>query len=70
VYDYSKHSSQGNGNDDVSSLKACNIAAPDSSNKVENKLATIKENVAVSSGMLVPVQVNHLNSINHLIFSF
>jgi hypothetical protein len=60
VYDYSKNSSQGNGNHDVSSVKACNIAAPDSSNKIENKLATIEENASVTqrgSGTLVPVQV-------------
>jgi hypothetical protein len=56
VYCYSKHSSQGSGNDGVSSAKTGSITAPGSSNKVESKLAKIEENVRVTqlgSGMLV-----------------
>ncbi|XP_023708576.1 anillin isoform X2 [Cryptotermes secundus] len=55
VYDYSKHSPQGEENDD----KTCNIPAPVSSDEVKNKLATIQENVSetlLDSVKLLPVQ--------------
>jgi hypothetical protein len=61
VYDYSKHSSQGNGND-MSSVKTYNIGAPASSNEVGNKLATIQENVCMTqhdSVNLLSVQVGN-----------
>jgi hypothetical protein len=59
VYDYSKHSPQGEGNDN----RTCNITAPSSSDKVENKLATIHENVSnreLDYVKLLPVQVGNM----------
>jgi hypothetical protein len=52
VYYYSKHSPQGEGND-----KTCNISATASTDKHENKLAPIEENV--SDTKLDSVQVGN-----------
>jgi hypothetical protein len=63
VYDYSKHSSQGNGNGDVSPVKTCSIAGPASSSKHEDKLATIQEDTSVTRAdavKLLPIQVGNM----------
>jgi hypothetical protein len=52
VYYYSKHSPQGEGND-----KTCNISAAASTDKHENKLVAIQENV--SDTKLDSVQVGN-----------
>jgi hypothetical protein len=60
VYDYSKHSSQGNGNGDVSPVKTRSIAAAASSSKHEDKLATMRNDVPVTQDdavKLMPIQV-------------
>jgi len=63
VYDYSKHSSQGNGNGDVSSVKTCSIAGSASPSKHEDKLATIQEDTSVTQAdavKLLPIQVSNM----------
>jgi hypothetical protein len=63
VYDYSKHSSQGNGNGDVSPVKKCSIAGPASPSKHEDKLATIQEETSVTQAeavTLLAIQVGNM----------
>lgn len=63
VYDYSKHSSQGNGNGDVSPIKTCSIAGPASPSKHEDKLATMQDDTSVTQGdaaKLLPIQVGNM----------
>ena len=62
VYDYSKPSSQGNGNGDVSPVKTCNTAGPASPNKHEDKLATMPDDTSVTQAdavKLLPIQVGN-----------
>lgn len=64
VYDYSKHSSQGNGNGDVSPVKTCSIAGPASPSKHEDKLATVQGDTSVIQAddavKLLPIQVGNM----------
>lgn len=63
VYDYSKHSSQGNSNGDVSPVKTCSIAGPASPSKHEDKLATIQDEAPVTQAdavKLLPIQVGNM----------
>jgi hypothetical protein len=63
VYDYSKHSSQGNGNGEVSPVKTCRIAGPASSSKHEDKLATMQDDTSVTQAdavKLLPIQVGNM----------
>lgn len=63
MYDYSKHSSQGNGNGDVLPVKTCSIAAPSSSSKHEDKLVTVQSDISVTPDdavKLLPIQVENV----------
>jgi hypothetical protein len=63
VYDYSKHSSQGDGNGDVSPVKTCSIAGPASPSKHEDKLATMQDDTSVTQTnavKLLPIQVGNM----------
>jgi hypothetical protein len=63
VYDYSKHSSQGNGTGDESPVKTCSSAVAASSSKLENKQVTKQNDMSVTqddSVKLLPVQVGNV----------
>jgi len=63
VYDYSKHSSQGDGNGDVSPVKTRSIAGPASPSKHEDKLATMQDDTSVTQAnavKLLPIQVGNM----------
>jgi hypothetical protein len=64
VYDYSKHSSQGNGNGDVSPVKTCSIAGPASPSKHEDKVATMQDDTSVTQAddtvKVLPIQVGNM----------
>ena len=63
VYDYSKHSSQGNGNGVVSPVKTCSIAGPASASKHEDQLAPIQEDTSATQAdavKLMPIQVGNM----------
>jgi len=64
VYDYSKHSSQGNSNGDVSPVKTCSIAGPTSPSKHGDKVATMQDDTSVTQTddtvKVLPIQVSNM----------
>jgi hypothetical protein len=64
VYDYSKHSSQGNGDGDVSPVKTRSIAGPSSPSKHEDRLTAIQDDSSETEADAVKLLSNQVGNMS------